>query len=174
MKKFLFPIIIVLTLFTFNAWGADVKIGYVDLSRALIESARGAEARKVLEDMVKTKQGAIDKMKDDIDRLDEELRKQASVLTPEAKSEKEEQRERLFRDYQRLVKDSEDELKKKEARLTQGIIRDLRETIKKIGEEENYAIILGSSEDNILYGSKKSDITEKVIKVFNETVRAKK
>ncbi len=46
MKKIIFLTII--TLFAFNAQAADMKIGYVDLNRALNESDEGKKAVKTL------------------------------------------------------------------------------------------------------------------------------
>ena len=169
MKKIFAITIIVLGISAFAAQGAEVKIGCVDLNKALNESVRGAEAKKTLNDMVVTKQTVIDKMKGDVEKLEEEIEKQASVLTPEGKKEKEEQRDKLRKDIQRTFGDSQEEIKKKEMELMQGIIKDLRDIVNKIGEEEGYSAIFEISEGNVVYWTKKLDITDKVIKRYNES-----
>jgi outer membrane protein len=77
------------------------------------------------------------------------------------------------RDYQRLVQDSQNELKKKEGELTGSIIRELREVVEKIGQDEGYSLLLENVEGIILYSRKDLDITEKVVKIYNE-MKAKK
>ncbi|MFN3479271.1 MAG: OmpH family outer membrane protein [Thermodesulfovibrionales bacterium] len=152
----------------------ELKIGYVDLRLALNESEAGKKAKTELESMIKIKQAAIDEKGKAIDKLKRDLEKQASVLSEEARKSKEEEIERHIREYQRLVQDSQAEVKKKESELTGSILKELREIIDKIGKEENYTLILENVEGLILYSKKDIDLTEKVIKVYNETKAKKK
>lgn len=145
-----------------------IKIAYVDLKVILNESDAGKKAKAELESLIKTKQAAIDEKGKSIEKLKGEFEKQASVLSPEAKKSKEEEIERLLRDYQRLVQDSQGELKKREDKYTESIIREIRDIIDKIGKEEGYSLILENVEGIILYSKKDLDITEKVIKRYNE------
>ncbi|MBI4655057.1 MAG: OmpH family outer membrane protein [Nitrospirae bacterium] len=174
MKK-LSIITIILAVFALSSYvgAGEIKLGYVDLQKAFIESSRGTEAKKIFDEMMKTKQSAIDKTGKEIEKLQEEIEKQASALTTEAKKEKEEKRDKLVSDYQRLVKDSQKELKKKEAELSQEILKDLKAVINKIGEEENYTVIFEESESGMLYAPQRLNITEKVITKYNETTKTK-
>jgi outer membrane protein len=156
-----------------SAIAQDLKIGYVDLRLALNESEAGKKAKADLESMIKIKQAAIDEKGKSIEKLKGDLEKQASVLSEEARKSKEEEIERHIRDYQRLVQDAQTEVKKKESELTGTILKELREIIDKIGKEENYTLILENVEGLILYSKKDIDLTEKVIKAYNET-KAKK
>lgn len=144
------------------------KIGYVDLKVALNESETGKKAKGELESLIKTKQGVIDEKGKTIEKLKGELEKQASVLSPDARKAKEDEIERLLREYQRLVQDSQAELKKKEDKYTESIIKEIRGVIEKVAEEEGYAIILENFEGMILYARKDLDVTDKVVKKFNE------
>lgn len=173
MKKIVF-VTIILSLFAFSSYAAELKIGYMDLNKALNECDRGKEAIKILEEMVKTKQAIIDKKGDEIKKLEEELSKQTSILTQESIKKKQEEYEKLKKEYNRMVKDSQEEVQKKQAELMQAILSDLRETIKKIGEEEDYTAILEIAEGGILYMPDKLDLTDKVIKRFNEIVKTTK
>ena len=71
---------------------ASIKIGLVDLFKAVNESEKGK---------------AIEKLKGELD-------KQAGVLSADAKKGKEDEMERLTREYQRTVADSQSEVRKKE------------------------------------------------------------
>jgi len=166
MKKILFTIVSVLI--AFNAYAADMKIGYVDLNKALNTSETGKKAVKMLEDMVKAKQKFIDQKGDDIKKLDEELSKQSSVLNPESLKGKQEDRDRLMRDYQRMVKDSQDEIQKKQTGLMQDIIKEMRQVVHELGKKEGYSVIFERSESGILYIPDNFDLTDKLIQQFNE------
>ncbi len=163
-----------LSLITRTASAADaVKIGYVDLRVALNESDGGKKAKTELESLIKTKQSAIEEKGKAGEKMRAEYEKQSSVLSGEAKKAKEDEIERLTREYQRLVQDSQAEVKKKEADLTGSIIKELREIVEKIGQEEGYSLIFENVEGIILFSKKDLDITDKVIKLYNEKSKKK-
>ncbi|NJD56996.1 MAG: OmpH family outer membrane protein [Nitrospirae bacterium] len=178
MKKAVWLVVILLLVTGTSALAAEistVKIGYVDLVKALNESESGKKAKTDLEFLIKTKQTSIDEKGKAIEKAKADLEKQASVLSAEARKTKEEEMERLLRDYQRLVADSQNEVKKKESELTSDILKDLRAIVQKIGDDDGYTLILESAEGQILYAKKESDLTEVVMKKYNELkAKAKK
>ncbi len=144
------------------------KVGIVDIFRALNESEAGKRAKADLEALIKSKQAAIEEKGKSIEKLRTDMEKQAAIISPEAKKKKEEELERLIRDFQRIVADSEAEVKKKEGELTGEILKELRNIINKISQEEGYSLMLEHAEGLILYANKSLDITDKVIKRYNE------
>ncbi len=152
---------------------AAMKIGLVDLFKAVNESEQGKKAKGELEAMIKGKQESLDQKGKAIEKLKSELEKQSGVLSSEARKGKEDELERLSRDYQRSVADSQNEVRKKEGELTGRIVKDLREIILSIAQEEHYTLILEKAEGLILFSDKSLDITEKVTKRFDES-KAKK
>lgn len=174
MKKVFLLTFIILSSWAFSVQGADLKIGYMDLNKALFESNKGKKATKILDDMLNSKKAVVLKKEKEIKKLEQELEKQASILNPKSRKDKEDQLNKLYRDYQRMGKDFQGELQKKEAELTQEIQKDLIEVVNKIGEKEGYSIIFERRVSGMLYSQKKFDITEKVIKKYNEIAKAKK
>lgn len=161
-------------LYAGRASAADViKLGYVDLRVVLNESDAGKKAKVELESIIKTRQSSIDEKGKSIEKMKAEFEKQASVLSTEAKKSKEDEIEKLVREYQRLVQDSQNEIKKKESEATVSILKEIREVIENIGREDGYSIVLENVEGLILYSKKELDITDRVIKNYNE-VKAKK
>lgn len=168
MKKILLSVLILFLFSAATSKAADTnKIGFVDLQRAIVESEAGKKARVDLEAFGKSKQGTIDEKLANINKLEDELAKQASVLSAAARKSKEEELEKLQRDFQRLVADSRAELQKKENELTSAILKDMIELIEEVGESEGYTIILSS--EFIIYHKKEIDITDSIIKKFNES-----
>ncbi len=171
MKKYLLTL--ALMVFAVSAYGAEIKIAYVDLNKALNESNSGKNAVGMLEEMVKSKQGAISDIGEKIKVLEDELSKQASILTPESVKTKKNEREVLLRDYQRMVKDSQDEVQKKQAEFMDVIVNDIREVVIKLGREGNYTVIFEKAESGMLYYSSEIDITDQVISSFNKSSSVK-
>jgi outer membrane protein len=179
MKKLLIVVLTGLCLFAAGiipktSDAETLKVGIVDLLKALNESEAGKRAKTDLESLIKSKQTSIEEKGKNIEKLRTDLEKQAAIISPEAKKAKEEELERLIRDYQRIVADSQAEVKKKEGELTGEILKDLRETINKIAQEEGYTLILEHAEGLVLYANKSLDITDKVIKRYNESKAGKK
>lgn len=145
-----------------------LKVGVVDLFKALNESDSGKRAKADLEGVIKSKQAAIDEKGKAIEKAKSEIEKQAAILSAEAKKSKEEEIERMIRDYQRVVTDSQGEVKKKESELTGSIIKELRELIGRIAQEDAYTLVVENAEGLILYFDKTIEFTDKVIKRYNE------
>jgi outer membrane protein len=170
MRKVAWLVVVILLLTGTSVFAADtLKIGFVDLVKALNESESGKKAKADLEFLIKSKQVAIDEKGKAIEKGKNDLEKQGSVLSQEARKSKEEELERLIREYQRLVSDSQSEVKKKEGELTGDILKEIRTIIQKIGQDEAYTLILENAEGQILYSIKESDLTDVVIKKHNES-----
>ena len=156
-------------MFAVTSASAEVKIGVVDLIRALNESDTGKKAKGDLEFIIKSKQVTIDEKGKALEKLKGDLEKQASVLSAEARRSKEEELQRLILDYQRLVNDSQNEVKKKENEFTGEIVKEIKAILEKIGQEEGYTMIIENADGIILYSKKENDLTDIVIKKYNES-----
>lgn len=168
MKRILLVIMMVLCAsMAFSAEKA-VKIGYIDLQRALNESDAGKEAKATFNKRVEELQKVLDEKQNELKKLQDEMEKQKGLLTPEARGEKEKVYQQKLKDVQRFAKDSQEELQQKDAEMTKKILRDLRDIIKKIGNEEGYTIILERGDAFVLYAAEGVDITEKVIKAYSK------
>lgn len=150
-----------------------VKMGVVDLMKALNESDAGKKAKAELESVIKSKQAVINEKGKAIEKLKADLDKQSSVLSPDAKKSKEDDLDRMMRDYQRMVSDSQSDVKKRESELTDGILKGLRSVIQKIGQEQGYTMIIEDAEGIVLYSKKNLDLTDEVIKQYNASHKDK-
>lgn len=146
----------------------DIKIGYVDLQAALNESNAGKKAKEKFKAEMNRMEKKLESRKKRVERLKNELEKKALLL-------KEDQRESLQRDYrqelrdfERLYKDSEQELKIKDRELTGRILVELRQIIYDMGEQGDYTVILEGNNTVVLYGAEAIDLTQSVIKAYNE------
>lgn len=157
-----------------GAHAADLKIGYMDLQKALNESTAGKKAKEKFTAEVKRAESEITRKKEELERLGGSLEKQGSMLKDDIKAEKEKEFIQMQKDYERKLKDYKDELQIKDAQYTRGILADLVEIIKKYGKENNYTIIFERSETVLLYASDSLDITEKIISIYDSQGPSKK
>ena len=119
-------------------------------------------------------QKQVDSQKSDYDKLRDELEKKGQLLSADARREKTEALERKTRDIRRLLDDLEKELQKKEQTMGQKILRDLEGIFTRVGKEKGYAMIIERRQAGVVYGAPEIDVTEDVIKAFDDEMRKAK
>jgi outer membrane protein len=150
------------------AFAAEVKVGYVDLQRALNESEAGKRAKADFKVQLDKLESQLKGKKDELDKLKDELDRKSVVMRDEERRKLEDDFQRKRLDLKRRFEDSQAELQKKDNELTSVIIRDLQEVIKEIGDRDRYTLILELSSSPVLYGDKSADLTEQVLAIYNK------
>jgi len=148
---------------------AATRVGYVDLQRILARSQAGVQAREQIEKEKAAMQKQVDSQKVDYDKLRDELEKKGQLLSADARREKQEALERKTRDIRRLLDDLE-----KELIMGQKILRDLEGIFTRVGKEKGYALIVERRQAGVVYGAPEVDVTEDVIKAFDDEMRKAK
>jgi outer membrane protein len=166
MKKIV-VLIMMISMAAFSAQAAELKIGYVDFQKIVSLSNQGKEAMKTLDSIEKAKNALINEKVNEIKKLEEELTVQGAILNPETKEKKQADHEKLMMEYQKMRRDRDEELKKNEGEFIQKIVLDVKKLLAKISEEEGYSAIL--NETGIAYIRPEADLTDKVLKMFNES-----
>jgi len=147
--------------------GADLKVAYVDIQKAVNESNAGKEAKKAItKDVEKFQHLVADKQKE-LQTLKESLDKQALMLTPDARANKEKEYQSKLREFQRWGEDTQNEVNQKRVEMERNISAALIKVIQKIGADEGYTVILEKNENIVLYVAKSIDITDRVIKAYD-------
>ncbi len=150
-----------------SAWAADLKIAYIDIQRAINECNAGKEAKKTItKDVEKFQRLIADKQKE-LQTMKESLEKQALMLTPDARANKEKEYQNKLREFQRWGEDTQNEMNQKRVEMERRISADLVKVIQKLGTDEGYTLILEKNENIVLFGSKTIDITDRAIKAFD-------
>jgi len=150
------------------------RIGYVDLQRILARSQAGVQAREQLEKDKVGMQKQLDGQKAELDKLRDELEKKGQLLSADARRDKQDQLERKLRDAQRLAGDLEKELQKKEQNMGAKILRELEGIFTRVGKEKGYVLIIERRQAGVVYGAPDADVTEEVIKAFDDEMRKAK
>ncbi|MCX8072180.1 MAG: OmpH family outer membrane protein [Candidatus Binatia bacterium] len=150
---------------------ADVKIGFVDLQRALNESNRGKKAKEEFKTEVEKLQAQLKKKKDQLDNLKEQLEKKGAVMKEEERANLEEEYRKKLRDFERDYKDSQADLQRKDAELTGAILKELQEVIQEFGEREGYTMIFEAGSSAVLFGAKGADLTDQILDEYNRKKR---
>lgn len=151
------------------AYAAEMRIGYVDMQRALNESDAGKKAKVVMESEYGKFQTEIAERRKELQDFQETLQKQGMMLSESARKEKEREYQNKLKEFKRWGEDRQGELKQKEMELTKTALQGLTATVRKLGEGEKFTLILEKNEAVILYASGAIDLTDRVIALFNST-----
>jgi outer membrane protein len=156
------------------ARGAEaIKLGYVDMQKALNVCEAGKEAKKQITDEVgKLEKTFVGKQKD-LEKLKDELEKKGMVLSESARREKEKDYQAKLRDLQRMQRDSEEDLRRKDQEYTGKILAELAGIARKLGEEGKYSVIFERNQPAFVYISNMIDLTDDVIKIADQNFKKK-
>lgn len=156
-----------------SGWAfAEAKIGVVDMRRALTESEVGKKAGQALSQRVEKMEADLKAKSEQLEKLEADFQKQSSMLSADAKRDKEKEFERKKRDLADLYRDYREEVQQAEVASFQPILKDLNAVIGKIGAEQGYTVILEKS-NGVVFSAKGVDITEAAVKALNETAKKK-
>jgi outer membrane protein len=155
------------------AEAAATRIGYIDLQKVLVRSVAGVAAREQLERERATMTKDLEVRKAEIDKLRDELEKKGLVLSSDARREKEELLQRKVRDARRLTEDLDKELQRKEQQMVGRIGQEVVGVVERLGKERGFLMILEKRGASVIYGDAESDITDEVIKLYDQE-KAKK
>lgn len=150
------------------AAAAGLKIGVVNMSRALNVSEAGRRSKNILlvsktqrENELKEKEKELTELRDSIQNN--------ILLTAVARAEKEKELKRRTAELRSEVQNAQRELQGKERKLTESIFTQLKTVISLVAKEEKFDLVLDKGAAQVILFSryKFTDITDKVIERFN-------
>ncbi|MCX8118814.1 MAG: OmpH family outer membrane protein [Desulfobacterota bacterium] len=150
-------------------WGQTqaLKIGFVDIQKAVNECNEGKEAKKTIIKEVEKFQKQFAEKQKELQTMKEAFDKQAPMLKPEARTAKEKEFQAKVREFQRWQEDTQNEINQKRAEMERNISLGLQKVIQKLGTDEGYTFILELNDNIVLFASKAVDLTDRIIKLYD-------
>ena len=160
--------LIFLFFFIAGSYAWAMKIGVVDLNRALNESEAGIRSKNVLETKGRQKQQEFKLEEEELRELAEELRSNP-LLTPKAKEQKQQQLQQGQQALRAKVQQFEQQLRGEERRFTEEIFRELKGAIRTVSIRDKYDLVLEKNAAQVILYMKQetTDFTQKVIDHYN-------
>ena len=156
---------------TFAAAQDRIKIGFIDVQRAISESQAGKRAKDRFQAQIKKAEADMLKEKQEVERLKNELDKKGPLMKEEERRNLEADLQKRYVNYQRNAGDYQQELRQKETEMMSDILKELEQIVNEVGKAEKFTLILERSQ--ILYSDQGIDITNRVIEVYNSRTKAK-
>lgn len=148
------------------AKAADVKIGYVDLRRAVNEVEDGKAARAQLKKDFDQKQKTLNDMQTDLKKLKEDFDKQSVVMADQARREKQADLDRKFMELQNRFMQMQQELSGREQEIMRGIIDKMTQVVNEIADAEGFTYVFEKN-SGLLRAPAANDLTNEVVRRYN-------
>lgn len=149
---------------------AATRIGVVDPQRILGETNAGKKAKDMLASFAKNRQALIELEEKELRRMEEDFVKQGSVLSANAKREREEQFRRRMAEYQQKVTDLNREVQDKQKEVLDGFRDKIEALSGKVAKRlELQAVFDRGRGGPTIYAEEAVDVSAQVIEEFNKT-----
>ncbi len=160
------------TLFSSCSWAADAaqppKIAVINMQKVVKESKTGQKATAQLNQQFERLQKLLQAKRDALKAFKDDLDKRAPLMNADARADKEREYEKMLRDFKDQSDDAQFEMRQAEAKVMDPILKALDKIVTKIGEGGNYSLILENNMPGIYYVSPTIDITDSVIRAYNQ------
>lgn len=150
-----------------TALAQPVKIGVVDMQRAMNETEDGRKAKAQLKKIFEERQKTLDKQQNDLKSMKDSLEKQRDVLSRDVLAKKLEEYQKAFAELQTTYMEFQRELGSKEGDLTKSIVERMQRIMRRIGQTDGFTLILERSEGGVVFVPSNYDLTDMLIQRYN-------
>jgi outer membrane protein len=170
MKRYYVPVMILLVALALllPAAANAEKIGFVDVREVLAKSDSGKKALAEFQKAFEKKKAAIQSREGELKKQTEAFQKQRPGMTEIAAKERELDLQKKYREFQRMVSRTEEEMRQKDQELSRKLIPEIYKVIHAISAKEGYTLILDINNPVVIYSYKGNNITEQVLAEFNK------
>jgi outer membrane protein len=145
----------------------DLKLGYVDMQRAVAETEDGRKARAALKKVFDQKQKELDEQQENLKKKKEDFDKKRTLLSADKVREKEEELQKDFQKVQESYMRHQRDLQEKEGEAMQKILERMNRIINKIALSENFTMILDRAQAGLVFAKPHLDLTNELIRRYN-------
>lgn len=152
-------------LFAMPAWAQQIKIGLIDIQKAISDSQQGKKAREKFQVQVKKVEADMSRQKQEVEKIKADIDKKGPLLKEDDRRKLEADLQKKYVVYQRDLRDFQEELQQKEREITTEILKELEGVVVEVGKSEKFTLILERSQ--LLYSDQGIDITSRVVELYN-------
>ncbi len=144
---------------------AETKVATVDVQRAVLQTEEGMRAAATLQNFTKKRQGELDGLQEALQKEQDDLRKQAALLSRNAFQRRTEHWQRRMLDVQTRFIQYQKELAGKQQELTGPILQKMFGAIRRVAGRKGYDLIVDKAA--VPFARADLDLTDMVVQTFN-------
>jgi outer membrane protein len=151
--------------------GAEIKVGFIDSDEIFQRYPKTQEAQASFNREVQELSKTAREMKSQIDELQEKLDQQSPMLSDAKRDEQSAELRRKTSDYTSFVQANwgpGGRISKLNEEYLKPIVDRVHAIVVEIGTQEGYSLILDAADQNIIFGDKQLDLTQRVLTYLEE------
>ena len=152
------------------AASAPAKVAVLNVRNAIVATAEGKLAQAQLQSQFAPKQTDLQNMQKQIEDIQRRLSEGARTLSEDEKGKLTRQGELLTRRLQRGNDDLNEELQGAQGEIVDAIGRKLLDVLDRYARENGFTVVLDTSAQgtSVVYGSSQADITQEVVRLYDQ------
>lgn len=147
-------------LVTAPAFGAELKIGYVNAARLMDESPQAVEVSKRLKQEFSGKESELQTGRNKLKQIEEQLTRDGAIMNESERRKLERDIDTQRRELSRTAGEFREDLNMRRNEEVGKLLELVQKTIEGVGKEQGFDLIVY---EGVAYASPKVDITEKVL-----------
>ena len=172
MKKFLVAVAVAALAPVALAQNTPARVAVIDVNKVLTQSSAGKASYEKLRKMQEERLEKAKGMDEELRKLDADINAKKISLSEEKLAEMSKQLADKRIAMQRYAQDADREIAEARDRELQALETKIKPVIDAIGKEMGLAAIFNKFESGLVYASDAIDITDTVVKRFNEAAPA--
>jgi outer membrane protein len=172
MKKFLVTVAVAALAAPMFAQNTPARVAVIDVQKVLTQSTAGKSAYEKLKKMQEDKLEKAKSMDEELRKLDTEINTKKISLSEDKLTDMQKQLADKRISMQRYAQDADREITEARDRELQALEAKIKPVIDALGKEMGLAAIFNKFESGLVYASEAIDVTDTVIKRFNEALAA--
>lgn len=145
----------------------DAKIGFVNFQKAIDLSLRGRVARKELQRTVSARQGRIEQLDAELNRLEKDYREKSRSLSGTDWDDYQARFRQRVKELRREGEDIQDEVARAERKLTEELLGELTVLVQRYGKEHGYSLVLEKNVTDTVHVDAGTDLTQTIIELYD-------
>ena len=144
---------------------AEMRIGVVNVQYAVTQTEDGIRATNTFKKLFDKRQQDLDARQADLAKMREDIERQTRILSRESLTRRMEDWQKRMVDLQTTYVDHNRELQKKQAELTNPIMKKMLGVIGRIAKKNGYDVIVDAQA--VPYVRADLDLTDQVVQMYN-------
>ncbi len=150
------------------AYAKGTQIAVIDMQKVMKKSYAGKAAMEKLNKKFEKLRKELKKKQDELKSFKDDLEKKAPLMSEDARADKEREYKKMLRDFKDQSDDAQFEMRQAESRTMEPILKELEKIVTDIGKKRGYLLILENKMPGLYYVAPQVDITDDVIKAYDE------
>ncbi len=150
--------------------GTATKVGIIHIQGALMSTKEGQKAAAELDAKYTPKKAEVEKLQQEIQALQDQVRKGSATMTQDAKDKLARDIDERNKQLQRTTEDAQAELDQDQNKILQTLLQKMNTVIDKYAVQNSYAVILDVSNQQgpVVWAASGVDITADIIKLYDQ------